>query len=105
MNYRDIDELFKEDRVGKVARGLIQIYEARRQENLLKWIKEYPKYWADICNMNNEEITPDYAEKVMKTLIDSNIVELQMIWFLKCGDKVDIFGNKITEEKNMRVSS
>lgn len=97
MTYQEATKILDKNHVGNLVRTISQMYEEMRQENFIKWIDDYPEYWLSICNMNVDEITPEYAEEVMNTLIDSNIVELQMMWLFKCGDSITLNGKANSE--------
>lgn len=100
MSYEESMKRLKKD---AAARGIIavsHIYEDLRQQNFVKWTEEYPEYWTALCEMDSEKITPKFAETVMKTLRDSNIIELQMVWLFKCGEKLDLLGRGIDLQKD-----
>lgn len=78
--------------------GICTLYEKLKRENFLKWIEENPEYWNTLCGQNRKDITPEYAEKVMQALIDSNILELQLLWLFKCKNILDIFGCAVNGE-------
>lgn len=99
MNYKDQMKNINKDDLLSLVSTIISIHEEMKRDNLIKWIGEYPEYWIAICNMDTAEITAEYAEKVMKTLKDSNIIELQTVWMFKCGDKIDIFGKAIASNE------
>lgn len=73
-----------------ILRGLIKLSEDFRKENFLKWVKDNPNYWHSIYS-DNKELTQEYATKVMESLINSNIIELQLIWLYKCKEHNIIF--------------
>lgn len=98
MKYEDV-ELLKNNNLAGIIRAICIIYEQKRHENFLKWVEEYPEYWKAFCRMDMEEITPNFAEEVMETLIASNLVDLQVAWLFKCGDNLDITGKAINENK------
>lgn len=99
MDYKEqITSASKDDLLSLVTM-ITCINERMNYNNFMKWIEEYPEYWTALCNMHSDEITPEYAEKVMKTLIDSNITVLQTVWMFKCGDKIDIFGKAANDDK------
>lgn len=97
MEYKNEIKKLEQNKYAEAVRSVSRIYEALRQENFLKWINQYPDYWTTLCNTSKEDILPEYAEAVMQTLIDSNIIELQMVWLYKCGDVLDIFGKAIEQ--------
>lgn len=95
MEYKEaLKELGKND-LTEAVRGICKIYEVRRRENFLNWIKNNPKSWEIICHADYEDITPQKAEEIMSLLTDSNIIELQVMWLIRCGNKIDILGKAI----------
>lgn len=97
----DYEEKLKEldsDMTVKVVRGICSLYEEMKRENMLKWIEQNPEYWNAICGQGSKDITPEYAEKVMKALVDSNIVEFQLVWLFKCRNILDILGGAMNGE-------
>lgn len=93
MQYDDEIEKLEKNEASEAIRGVGRVYEAVRRENFLRWIDKYPEYWHTMCEVDKKDISPEYAQAVMKTLLDSNILELQMVWLYKCNDVMDIFGN------------
>lgn len=93
MEYNDLREKLGKDNISNLISSISSIYEKFRYDNYVKWVKSYPDYWGAICEMERSDITPEYAEKVMNTLIESNILELQLVWLFKCGNNLDILGN------------
>ncbi len=101
MNYEEAAKDLEKDFLIRTMRALCHIYENLRQKNFLKWIDEYPEYWLALCKMDRDKITPEFAETVMETLIHSNIVELQMVWLLKCDQNLDIFGESVINHREI----
>lgn len=104
MDYENAIKELKGDSLASTIRTLCQLQEKIRRDNFLKWIKEYPEYWMALCEMDMKDITPNYAEEVMNTLIASNMVELQMAWMFKCSNKIDIFGDAITDNDEQDIN-
>lgn len=98
MNYEESMKRLNKDVISRGIIGISKIYEEIKRQNFVKWTEEYPEYWIALCEMQNEDITPEFAEAVMQTLKNSNIIELQMVWLFKCGEKLDIFGGAIDPE-------
>ncbi len=95
MEYQEAIDKLKKDSSAKAILGVSKIYEEIRKRNFVRWTEKYPEYWLALCEMERKDITPEFAEAVMQTLKDSNILELEMVWLFKCGEKLDIFGNAI----------
>lgn len=80
------------DDVSKAIDLLYQSCEIRRKENFIKWIKQNPDYWEHITATELKNISRDIAVEVSKSLIESNIIELQVIWIYKCRHILTIDG-------------
>lgn len=81
------------DDVGRAVDILYQACEIHRKENFLKWIREHPEYWNYITTIDIKDITKEIALAVSKSLIESNIVELQVVWIYKCRFILTIDGD------------
>lgn len=97
MNYKEASEELRKNDFPNVIRGICKIYETRRRENFLRWIENNPEEWDYICHANYEDITPKRAEEIMSSLMNSSIIELQVYWLFRCGNKIDVLGNAIED--------
>lgn len=100
MEYEKYMKKLEHDGTLRTVIGISSIYEKLRKQNFIKWIKHYPEHWEALCKSEKKDITPEYAEEVMQTLLDSNILELQLVWLFKCGDKIDLLGNAVQYGRN-----
>lgn len=97
MDYKEISETMYSEVEYKIIRMVCQIYEQTRQDNLVKWVEDNPKYWNDICKLNCKDIKPEYAEEIMEALMSSHIIELQIYWLCRCSDKLGLDGKMADE--------
>lgn len=88
-------EEMKLDTKAESLRAMARFYEALKNEDLIRWIEENPKYWEAIHSINEKDITKDLAVDVMTSLKKSHILELQMLWLFKCSNYLDLAGNLI----------
>lgn len=75
MEHKEILDEMNSDMLSSAVRTVCQIYDNMKRENLIKWIEENPDYWRDFCKLETGEITPEYAEKIMMSLVNSNILD------------------------------
>lgn len=72
------------------------VFEYNKRQIVINWIKEHPQYWEYIYS-SSKDLSKDIALKVSRSLKKYGILELEVLWIMKCQTILDISGELADE--------